>query len=435
MAGVSRVRALALTSGLCLLLGALSAGGLRVSRLVASELEHEGSLASLSQRAGERGATRISARLTEVTLEAGELTTFEVCAVLPPAAEGASTAAKAAGSADLADPRYAGALDFVVWREADQKLELKVGLDAAHRALVKHRAGASCLTLGGGTVASRGRYALDAVWAGRTLSPELAALPLRARVLAKQPLALRDGVLVLSAALGAMLCVLAGFVPDSARARQPPARRASLWALGLGLLGALLFRLSLSLPLTLAASGLVRGLLISVLELALALLGARLAFAQARGGLNLFAPERRATEWLFVACAGALCLRLLSHWALRLVPSTGEAPIEAFIAWPSGALSFALLGMAVPLAEELFFRGFVYGALRGLGPALAAGGSLGLFVLAHAQQVWGNWGALLSLTLTGGVLTLLRALSGSTLVPAVAHLLFNLSLWRDSFSS
>ena len=60
-------------------------------------------------------------------------------------------------------------------------------------------------------------------------------------------------------------------------------------------------------------------------------------------------------------------------------------------------------------------------------------GTIVLFASVHAQQAWGNWGALLSVTLTGAVLTLLRALSGSTLVPAVAHLLYNLSLWTDSF--
>jgi membrane protease YdiL (CAAX protease family) len=182
------------------------------------------------------------------------------------------------------------------------------------------------------------------------------------------------------------------------------------------------------------AGGLLRGTLIAAVEMALALLGARLVFAHGRRGLSLFAPERRAGLWLFGACASALLLRVLSHWALRLVPSTGEAPIEAFIAWPSGALTFALLGMAVPLAEELFFRGFVFGALSGLGRSTACLGTLLLFALAHAQQVWGNWGALLSVTLTGALLTLLRALSGSSLVPAVAHVLFNLSLWRDSFS-
>ena len=39
----------------------------------------------------------------------------------------------------------------------------------------------------------------------------------------------------------------------------------------------------------------------------------------------------------------------------------------------------------------------------------------------------------LAVTVTGFVLTCLRALSGSTLVPAVAHLLYNLTLWSDSF--
>jgi uncharacterized protein len=126
-------------------------------------------------------------------------------------------------------------------------------------------------------------------------------------------------------------------------------------------------------------------------------------------------------------------LRPLALLALRLVPVTGQAPIEAFISWPSGALAFAALGMAVPLAEELFFRGFVFGALRPLGLPAAFAATTLLFASIHAQQTWGNWGALLSVTVTGAVLTALRTWSGSTLVPAVTHLLYNLSLWTDSF--
>jgi predicted PurR-regulated permease PerM len=56
-----------------------------------------------------------------------------------------------------------------------------------------------------------------------------------------------------------------------------------------------------------------------------------------------------------------------------------------------------------------------------------------LFASAHVQQLWGNWGALLSVTLTGAALTALRAWSGSTLISAIAHLLYNLSLWTESF--
>jgi membrane protease YdiL (CAAX protease family) len=107
--------------------------------------------------------------------------------------------------------------------------------------------------------------------------------------------------------------------------------------------------------------------------------------------------------------------------------------VEAFVSWPSGALAFAALGMVVPLAEELFFRGFVFGALEPLGVRTAFAGALLLFASAHVQQLWGNWGALLSVTLTGAALTALRAWSGSTLISAIAHLLYNLSLWTESF--
>ena len=93
----------------------------------------------------------------------------------------------------------------------------------------------------------------------------------------------------------------------------------------------------------------------------------------------------------------------------------------------------SLLGMTVPLAEELFFRGFVYGTLRTFGPVTAFVGAAVAFAAAHAQQTWGNWGALIAVTLTGLVMTTLRALSGSTLVPVTAHVLYNLSLWRSSF--
>jgi membrane protease YdiL (CAAX protease family) len=415
---VSPLRLSALLLGLTLLLGALLLGGLRVTQLVRRELEHEGTLQSLAQREGAPGSTRISARLADVDLESGEHATFEVCA------EG-----------DLGAAPFDGKLDFVVWRTDGQRLELRVPLDAAHRALVKRAGHRSCLPLGGGTISMTTRYALDAVWPGRTLSPELAAMPLRARVLAKRPLGLRDGVLVLSAALGAMLCVLSAFVPGAPESVYGSPWRGPLWALAFGVLGAALFRAGLHVSLPLSAGGLVRGLVLCLIESGFALLGARLLYRRYAQGLHLFAPAQRAALWLFAACGAALLLRVLSHFSLRLVPSTGEAPIEAFISWPSGALTFALLGMAVPLAEELFFRGFVFGALRSKGLALACAGTITLFALAHAQQVWGNWGALLSVTITGTVLTLLRAGSGSTLVPAVAHVLFNLSLWRDSFSA
>lgn len=417
-ARVVPARLVVLVIGSALLLGSLLVSALQVRSLELQELEHEGASRSLARRAGDPGSTSLSARLTELSLRAGEQATFEVCA------EG-----------NLGDARLEGALDFIVWRPTSKKLELKVALDAQHRALVKRAGERSCLTLGGGRIGQSGTYALDAVWAGRSLAPTLAAMPMRGRVLAKRPLGLREGVLVLCAALGAVLCALAGFSGNKRGAGEAAesVRRSPWWALAFSLSAMALFALALRMPLGGALGGLARGLSVALIEVGLAVGGGLLVFRGTRNGLRLFAPQGKAGLWLLVACASALLLRPLSSLAMRLVPSTGEAPIEAFISWPSGALTFAMLGMVVPLAEELFFRGLLFGTLSPLGKPIAALGTIVLFTAAHAQQSWGNWGALSSVFLTGVVLTVLRALSGSTLVPAVAHVLFNLSLWSSSF--
>jgi membrane protease YdiL (CAAX protease family) len=414
---VTRGRLCVFLLGLGLALASLTVGSHRVDALLRSELEYEGAWATLAERAHEASATRISVRLGQVSLRTGEDATFEVCA-----------------QGDLSNPRFADVLTFVVWRVAEQKLELKVALDAAHRALVKRTHDKSCLTLGSGRIQSAGRYALDAAWPGAALPSELALLPMRARVLGKRALGLHEGLAVFGVALGAVLMLLAAFAGDRAETARAPTRpHAAIWALVLGLLGALCFQLLLQVRIPGLSTGVGRGLLVCALELGLALLGARLVFFATRPGLGLFAPGHKAASWLLAAVGFALFLRVASHYCLSLVPRTGEAPIETFIAWPSGALSFALLGMAAPLAEELFFRGFVFGALRQTGLSAACAGSALLFVLAHVQQVWGSWGALASLLITTVALTTLRALSGSTLVPALAHVLFNLSLWSASF--
>ena len=132
-------------------------------------------------------------------------------------------------------------------------------------------------------------------------------------------------------------------------------------------------------------------------------------------------------------------MRGFAIWALSHVEATGEAPIEAFVSWPSGLLSFGTLAVIAPIAEEVFFRGFVFGAIDderwGARRALAFLFAWGLFALAHLQQAWGNWGGLLAVTAAGFVFTLLRMLSGSTLVPALAHLVYNALLSVSALTS
>lgn len=399
--------------GLLLLLGSVTGAALRIVALEKKELEHVTDLVTLDGLMQQKGATRISARITEVKLDAGENALFEVCA-------------EDGFSAD----RWRNTLDFMVWRPSVQKLELRVALDDAHLALVKRKGDRACLTLGGGRIEAHGLYALDAVWK-KPLPAELRKVPLRARVLARRPLSAPEGLLVLGAGFGAMLMVLSGFAPSSGE--RPAQRSAVIWAVAGTLLAMGLAAAVMRLPIPGSAGGLARGMLLAAIEIGVAILAARLIYGPLRAGLGLYAPATRQSLWLLIAVMCAAVLQPIARWAINVIPASGEAPIETFISWPSGALAFAALGMAVPLAEELFFRGFVFGALSPHGKASAWFGTVVLFAAAHAPQAWGNWGALLSITITGLVLTALRAASGSTLVPAVAHLLYNLSLWRDSF--
>ena len=141
-----------------------------------------------------------------------------------------------------------------------------------------------------------------------------------------------------------------------------------------------------------------------------------LALVRPRGGLWLLgvAPVLGAVLWI----GGRI--------VMNFVPSTSVSPIEAFVSFPSGGLAVGCVAVCVPVAEELFFRGFLFGALeRAHGRALATVLTIVLFAVVHLPQQWGAWGAFASVAATGAGLTLLRLVTRSTLVPAVAHLAHN----------
>ena len=74
----------------------------------------------------------------------------------------------------------------------------------------------------------------------------------------------------------------------------------------------------------------------------------------------------------------------------------------------------------------------MYAVLLPIGRASAAGISLLIFTLLHVEQSWGNWGGLLAIVAAGSVLTGLRVLTGSTLVSALTHVAYNLTLSLNS---
>jgi len=182
-----------------------------------------------------------------------------------------------------------------------------------------------------------------------------------------------------------------------------------------------------------ATGGLARGLGQAFAEVGVALAAA--AWLARRSGdpmLSWLGTHRPRGGALTVAASplvGVLCA-FVATWLLRVVPSSpDEPPITLFVARPSGALAFGVLALSAPLAEELFFRGFVQGAAtRALGRAAAVGVSAALFTLAHAQQAWGAWGGLVAVAWLGTALALLRATTRSSAATMVAHLAYNVVL-------
>ena len=88
------------------------------------------------------------------------------------------------------------------------------------------------------------------------------------------------------------------------------------------------------------------------------------------------------------------------------------------------ALRVVALGSLAAVAEEAFFRRFVYDALLAGGAALAVGGSALLFAVVHVT-VYGWW--VLPIDVAAGlVLSWQRWTTGSWKVPALTHVLANL---------
>jgi membrane protease YdiL (CAAX protease family) len=132
---------------------------------------------------------------------------------------------------------------------------------------------------------------------------------------------------------------------------------------------------------------------------------------------------RRGLIWsagfaLVVALASAvLYLAGIDLLILLKVPLAGRLS-QIFI--------FLLIGGIVgPIAEELFFRGVLYGFLRRWGVVVAIVVSTGLFVLAHPI----SQGFPLPQAAGGIVFALAYEIEGSLMTPMVIHILGNLALY------
>ena len=418
---------------LCLFCAGTVWSGRRVLQLERGELAYRSPTRSLRSLRFAAASTRISARLASLRLRAGEFSSFEICSTdrFPKAL-------------------WRDALFFMVWRADTGQLMLKAPLDAEQLDRVRRGLVGGCLMLGGGTVPQDAHYAIDAVWPQGLPKAALLDAGLQVRVLARTPLSRRDLWPILLLACAGLLGVTAGFWLSASR-RDTPRRNSAFEILGspapelLTLFvgtAALTFAWASTTWFPLAGStlGFMKGVGLALLEVVLAFVlvrwidpheeatqvlglhGGRPLTPASRIGLGLAAPL---LGWTFAG---------LAKWLLKLVPSTGEAPIESFISWPSGTLSFAALGMILPLGEELFFRGLLYRAAQRFGHWMAFLLPTLLFCLFHLYQLWGNWGAFASVSAVGALLTALRATTQTTLVPIVVHLAYNFTLSVAAFA-
>ncbi len=398
--------------------GGLGLGALRVVELQRAELAYEGDWRSLDQLARAPGATLVSARLAMVELRAGQQALFELC------------------SQDrLLETRWRDAFVLAVLAQPQPRLMLRVPLDHAHLEAARRSADGACLPLGGGRIQRSGDYSVEAVWPQHPPPASLRQVPLRARVLARVPLGLVDRGCVIALGLGVTLglgLLLGGGRGAALQAAQPVALRALPAALG-AVLGLLALTAAAEVPSRGASQTLLKGLILVALQAGVAWSLARRLWPGKVAEQLALPPPPRPLRWSAAAALGAAALFAGARLSLRLIPATGEAPIQSFVSWPSGMLCFAALGTLLPLGEELFFRGYVYRVALRLGPRAAFSIAWLAFVALHAPQSWGNWGGLFAVGLAGVVLTLLRARSGSTLTPAIAHVLYNFALSMASF--
>jgi membrane protease YdiL (CAAX protease family) len=136
-------------------------------------------------------------------------------------------------------------------------------------------------------------------------------------------------------------------------------------------------------------------------------------------------PRLRIRYWpwlvaiaLYHLVAGSVLRLLYPEFSVLL-----QMPNEALAL----ALSFIAIVVLAPLAEELFFRGWIYGALRA---RLSASLSIPLCTIIFAIAHWDGMGLYPIAVLAPGLaLTLLREGTGSTKATFLAHAVYNFIGW------
>ena len=167
----------------------------------------------------------------------------------------------------------------------------------------------------------------------------------------------------------------------------------------------------------------IGGLLVGIAYLLAAKFGTRPSLADL--GIRATAA-RAAVGWVLLARFGyAICAAIYIAMAGHVTPNIPVQPVRDITTLDRVDAVIAIVVLA-PVFEELFFRGFLYGALRGKLPAfwaaLVAGG---LFGAAHPIYGGSEWNLVPVLAIAGITLCLLYEKTGSLWPPIAFHALMN----------
>lgn len=128
--------------------------------------------------------------------------------------------------------------------------------------------------------------------------------------------------------------------------------------------------------------------------------------------------------WLGAAGALAVCPMTLLADVIEALAGRFGAPAAATAAGTVDILPMLLQSMLLaPVCEELFFRGYLLGALAPYGAARSAAATALVFALSHGL----SW-SLLCYALLGLLLAALTLRTGSLLAPLLTHMAYNAAL-------
>ncbi len=143
-------------------------------------------------------------------------------------------------------------------------------------------------------------------------------------------------------------------------------------------------------------------------------------------------PASRWTASVLPVIMGLVCAASSVMIILRrnVHPSTplSESLQTADTSWIL-MIFFVLALIVAPLFEEIVFRGYYFHIIRKvLGLRTAVISIAMAFAVLHVPQYWGDWMAILMVSLVGFGLTLIRVWSGTTRASVVMHYVYNIGV-------